>query len=174
MLVETTLLFLIMARKAALLFTAQQVVLATGVSERCLHHWDRTGVVRPSQAADGPGIYRGYSRADILCVSIVRRMRDAGISLQRIRKSARYISTAVNKTLSQGGIPGVRVQNGHPLILIKGANGYREAEALVDALKGGQLVLVLDLGPIASEVESRLGSPNWQPRRVAVAAQTRP
>jgi len=67
-------------------FTVKQVVRATGVSERCLHHWDITKVVVPAKAADGAGVYRGYTREDMVCVSVVKRMRDAGVSLQRIRK----------------------------------------------------------------------------------------
>jgi len=146
-------------------FTAEQVMKATGVSERCLHYWDVTKVVSPRRPADGSGIYRGYTRADTVCLSVVKRMRDAGVSLQRIRKHVPHIRRAVKQATDQGTVPLVLIQKGNPLILVRGPAEEAHAGAIIDALKGGQLVLAVDLEPIAQEVSGRLKKPRWRQRK---------
>jgi len=59
---------------------------AAGITYRQLDYWARTGLVVPSiRGAAGSGSQRLYSFKDILVLKIVKRLLDAGISLQNIR-----------------------------------------------------------------------------------------
>jgi DNA-binding transcriptional MerR regulator len=68
-------------------FTAAAARRIVGISQRCLDYWDERGVVSPAvKRATGKGSERRYSYEDLLKLSVVKRLRDAGLSLQRIRK----------------------------------------------------------------------------------------
>ena len=54
-----------------------------GVSVRALHHWDETGLVRPSQRSDAG--YRLYSETDIMRIQQVLVYRQTGMSLADIK-----------------------------------------------------------------------------------------
>jgi len=57
------------------------------ISQRCLDYWDEQGIVSPSaKSADGKGSQRRYSYDDLLKLSVVKRLRQTGLSLQKIRK----------------------------------------------------------------------------------------
>ena len=59
---------------------------AAGISYRQLDYWARTQLVEPSiQTASGSGSQRLYSFRDILVLKLVKRLLDAGVSLQQIR-----------------------------------------------------------------------------------------
>ena len=59
---------------------------AAGITYRQLDYWARTGLVEPSvREASGSGTQRLYSFRDILVLKIVKKLLDAGISLQNIR-----------------------------------------------------------------------------------------
>lgn len=59
----------------------------TGVSQRCLDYWSERDIVRPSiQMGTGKGSERLYSFDDLLRLTVVKKLRDAGLSLQRVRK----------------------------------------------------------------------------------------
>lgn len=141
-------------------FTVKQVVKATKVSERCLHHWDVTGVVVPAKKADGAGVYRGYTREDVVCVALVKRMRDAEVSLQRIRKHIPAVRRAVRQSLESGHLPLLLIQGRDVLIITHES----EQTHVIDALRDGQLAFAIDMGPVTSEVDRRLTRPEWQRR----------
>src|SRR4051812_2655358 len=68
-------------------FTAAAARKIVGISQRCLDYWDERGVVIPSCArAGGKGSERRYSYDDLLKLTVVKRLRASGLSLQRIRK----------------------------------------------------------------------------------------
>ena len=59
---------------------------AAGITYRQLDYWARTGLVEPTvRGATGSGTQRLYSFRDILILKVVKRLLDAGISLQQIR-----------------------------------------------------------------------------------------
>ena len=61
---------------------------AVGISYRQLDYWARTGLVVPSvRDASGSGTQRLYSFRDIVVLKVVKRLLDAGVSLQNIRKA---------------------------------------------------------------------------------------
>ena len=73
-----------MARSRFSAASARKIV---GISQRCLDYWDDRGIVSPSiTEATGKGSVRVYSFDDLLKLTLVKRLRAAGLSLQRIRK----------------------------------------------------------------------------------------
>ena len=59
---------------------------AAGITYRQLDYWARTGLVSPSvRPATGSGTQRLYGFRDMLMLKVIKRLLDAGISLQQIR-----------------------------------------------------------------------------------------
>jgi len=68
-------------------FTAGQACRLSGVPYRTLDYWASSGFLPPNaQAAEGAGTWRGYTFRDIVQLRVAKRLRDAGISLQGLRK----------------------------------------------------------------------------------------
>lgn len=100
-----------------------------GITYRQLDYWARTGLVVPSiRSATGSGSQRLYSFKDILVLKIVKRLLDAGISLQNIR-------IAVDHLRSRGVEDLARIT-----LFSDGATVYEctSPEEVVDLLQGGQ------------------------------------
>lgn len=61
-----------------------QAAAASGVSARMIRYYERIGVIaRPRRARNG---YRVYGDADVHTLRFVRRARDLGFSIERIRR----------------------------------------------------------------------------------------
>ncbi len=122
---------------------------AAGISYRQLDYWARTGLVEPSiRTATGSGSARLYGFRDILVLKIVKRLLDAGVSLQNIR-------TAVNHLRSRG------VTELESITLMSdGASIYECAspDEIVDLLAGGQGVFGIAVGKVWHEVEGSLAT----------------
>ncbi|HEY9197778.1 MAG TPA: MerR family transcriptional regulator [Gammaproteobacteria bacterium] len=77
-------------------FSSRQVCSITGLSARQLRYWQQTGLLSPSQHT--PGGHARYSFTDLIALKSARRLLDAGVSLQRIRKClhslTRFLPTA--------------------------------------------------------------------------------
>ena len=68
-------------------FTSGQTCRLSGVAYRTLDYWASSGFLPPSaQDTEGKGTWRGYSFRDIVQLRVAKRLRDAGISLQGLRK----------------------------------------------------------------------------------------
>ena len=75
-------------------YTSSEVCRIIGVSYRQLDYWDSSGFIQPSVArARGTGTSRMYSFIDLVCLRTAKKLRDSGISLQKIRKSVDYLRT---------------------------------------------------------------------------------
>ena len=61
------------------------VVQIIGISRRQLQYWAQTDLVRPS--AQTPGGHARYAFEDLVALKTAKRLIDAGVSVQRIRKS---------------------------------------------------------------------------------------
>ena len=65
---------------------------AAGITYRQLDYWARTLLVEPSvRTASGSGTQRLYGFRDILVLKIVKRLLDAGVSLQNIRTAVDHL-----------------------------------------------------------------------------------
>jgi DNA-binding transcriptional MerR regulator len=122
---------------------------AAGISYRQLDYWARTGLLEPSvRTASGSGTARLYGFRDILVLKIVKRLLDAGISLQNIR-------TAVTHLRGRG------VTELESITLMSdGASIYEcaSADEIVDLLQGGQGVFGIAVGKVWHEVEGSLAT----------------
>src|SRR5690349_24633788 len=120
---------------------------AAGISYRQLDYWARTGLVVPSvRDASGSGTQRLYSFRDIVVLKVVKRLLDAGVSLQNIRK-------AIDALRSRG------VADLAAITLISdGTTVYecRSPEEVVDLLQGGQGVFGIAIGGAFKEIQGSL------------------
>ena len=71
------------------LFRASDVVQIIEISRRQLQYWAQTDLIRPS--ARTPGGHGRYTFDDLVALKASKRLIDAGVSVQRIRKSIRAL-----------------------------------------------------------------------------------
>jgi DNA-binding transcriptional MerR regulator len=120
---------------------------AVSISYRQLDYWARTGLVTPSvRDASGSGTQRLYSFRDMVVLKVVKRLLDAGVSLQNIRK-------AIDALRSRG------VDDLAQITLISdGTTVYecRSPEEVVDLLQGGQGVFGIAIGGAFKEIQGSL------------------
>ena len=120
---------------------------AAGITYRQLDYWARTGLVEPSvRTAGGSGTQRLYSFRDILLLKVIKRLLDAGVSLQQIR-------TAVQHLRERGTDDLTRVT-----LMSDGASVYecRSPDEVIDLLQGGQGVFGIAIGGVWREIEGSL------------------
>jgi DNA-binding transcriptional MerR regulator len=120
---------------------------AAGISYRQLDYWARTGLVVPSvRDASGSGTQRLYSFRDIVVLKVVKRLLDAGVSLQNIRK-------AIDTLRSRGvdDLAGIT-------LISDGTTVYecRSPEEVVDLLQGGQGVFGIAIAGAFKEIQGTL------------------
>ena len=120
---------------------------AAGITYRQLDYWARTSLVEPSiRTASGSGTQRLYGFRDILVLKIVKRLLDAGVSLQNIR-------TAVDHLRGRGVTDLERIT-----LMSDGASIYEctSSDEIIDLLAGGQGVFGIAVGKVWHEVEGSL------------------
>ena len=120
---------------------------AAGITYRQLDYWARTGLVEPTvRSAGGSGTQRLYSFKDILLLKIIKRLLDAGVSLQQIR-------IAIDHLRQRGTDDLTRVT-----LMSDGASVYecRSADEVIDLLQGGQGVFGIAIGGVWREIEGSL------------------
>ncbi|WP_037568374.1 MerR family transcriptional regulator [Phaeacidiphilus oryzae] len=120
---------------------------AAGITYRQLDYWARTGLVEPSvRPAHGSGTQRLYSFRDILVLKIVKRLLDAGVSLQNIRIAAAHLAETGGADLAQ------------VTLMSDGATVYQctSPHEVVDLLQGGQGVFGIAVGAVWRELEGSL------------------
>ncbi len=139
-------------------FRAPEVCQLSGVSYRQLDYWSRTGLVTPSvKEASGSGSRRLYSFKDLVLVKAIKRLIEAGMSLQKIREAIDYIRGAMETDPSE-----LTLIATEGTILVFGPG---DDERLVDALKGGQTALSIALGPIYDELSESVARLEHSRRR---------
>ena len=122
---------------------------AAGITYRQLDYWARTGLVEPSvRSAMGSGSARLYGFRDILVLKIVKRLLDAGVSLQNIRIAVEYLR-------ARGVVELERMT-----LMSDGASIYEcsSPDEIIDLLQGGQGVFGIAVGKVWSEVEGSLAT----------------
>lgn len=120
---------------------------AVGISYRQLDYWARTSLVVPSiRDASGSGTQRLYSFRDLVVLKVVKRLLDAGVSLQNIRKAI--------ETLRAYGADDLATIT----LISDGTTVYecRSPEEVVDLLQGGQGVFGIAIGGAFKEVQGSL------------------
>lgn len=117
-----------------------------GISYRQLDHWARTGLVEPSiRKAKGSGTQRLYSFDDVVRLKVVKRMLDAGVSLQRIRVAVDELR-ARGRTLADT----LLVSDGSSVLFLD------DDQQVLDLLRRGQAVMTLALDPVIDELRGEV------------------
>ena len=118
------------AGAAAELFRTRDVVEILGISRRQLQYWAKTDLIAPS--AQTPGGHGRYSFEDLVALKAAKRLIDAGVSVQRIRKSIRALRRtlpAVERPLTEL----ILVATGDVLLAFKDGTAF-------DAISGQEWV----------------------------------
>ena len=122
---------------------------AAGITYRQLDYWARTGLVEPSvRATQGSGSPRLYSFRDVLVLKVVKRLLDAGVSLQSIRTAVSELSSC-----EPADLPGTTLMS-------DGATVYQctSPHQVVELLEGGRGVFGIALGAACRELETALSA----------------
>ncbi|HSN12749.1 MAG TPA: MerR family transcriptional regulator [Propionibacteriaceae bacterium] len=120
---------------------------AAGITYRQLDYWARTGLVVPEvRDATGSGTQRLYSFRDLLLLKVIKRLIDAGISLQQIRIAVDHLRARGVEDLTE------------VTLLSDGVSVYEctSDDELVDLLKGGQGMFGIALGGVWRSIEGTL------------------
>ena len=149
-------------RAASDRFRTRDVIQILGISRRQLQYWAQTGLVKPTvQTAGGHG---RYTFEDLVALKTAKRLIDAGVSVQRIRKSI----TALKRIL-----PTVRSPLAELVLVATGdvVLAFRDGAAF-DAVSGQEWVF--EVARFVREVESWRGAARSRtaapPRRPALLA----
>ena len=121
---------------------------AAGITYRQLDYWARTGLVEPTvRPAAGSGTQRLYSFRDVLLLKVIKRLLDAGVSLQQIRTAVLHL-----RERGAGDLAEITLMS-------DGASVYEctSPDEVIDLLQGGQGVFGIALGRVSREVEGTLG-----------------
>jgi DNA-binding transcriptional MerR regulator len=120
---------------------------AAGITYRQLDYWARTDLVVPTiRSASGSGSQRLYSFKDILVLKVVKRLLDAGVSLQNIRIAVEALRSRGVDDLAQ------------VTLLSDGTSVYEctSSEEVVDLLRGGQGVFGIAVSGALRELRGSL------------------
>jgi DNA-binding transcriptional MerR regulator len=120
---------------------------AAGISYRQLDYWARTSLVVPTvRDASGSGSQRLYGFRDILKLKLVKRLLDAGVTLQQVR-------VAIEQLQAEGVYDLAQIT-----LMSDGASVYlcTSNDEVIDLLSRGQGVLGIAVGKVVREVESSL------------------
>jgi DNA-binding transcriptional MerR regulator len=118
-----------------------------GISYRQLDYWARTGLVRPSvRDAGGSGTQRLYSFEDLVVLRTIKKLLDAGVSLQRIRRAIGFLRD--NLDAQPQGVT----------IMSDGTGIYacESPDEVMDLLQRGQGVFGIALDKVWTDVEGSL------------------
>jgi DNA-binding transcriptional MerR regulator len=133
-------------------FTARQAADVTGATSRQLVYWDNKGLLKPSvRPANGRGSRRLYSYTDLVAIQAIRRLRDEGMSLQKIGRCVRYLRRHmpdVSKPLSYCSL----VARGDDIALVE------DPQTLVSTVKqpGQRAMLQLAIDQIDHDLRRRI------------------
>ena len=132
-------------------YTGPEVCNITGISYRQLDHWTTTNLIDASvRNIKGSGFHRIYSFNDIILVKLVKKLRSAGVSLQKIRIALKNVNKILGKN---SNISDVSIFSDGSSIYVLSDN-----DQMIDLLKKGQAVFGISLGPVHTETEAEIVS----------------
>lgn len=145
-------------------FGARAVLQLTGVSYRQLDHWARTGLVGSSiRQAAGRGSRRVYSFGDLVALRVVGQLRDAGVSVQTIRRAVRWLRSHADRPLSTLAL----AAHGKQVFALTD-----DPAKLIEATGEGQVVLAISVAKVARHLERGVSEIS-APRDVTVRVRGR-
>lgn len=128
-------------------YRGPQVCSIVGITYRQLDYWARTGLLHPSiSEATGSGSQRRYSYTDLVQLKVIKRLLDAGLSLQAARKAIACLRSSGDDL----GTANLVIDDGRSVLAYSG-------EEIIDLLQGGQTVLnIVPLGRVMSELATAI------------------
>lgn len=131
-------------------FNTRMVCDVVGITTRQVNYWDKTGIIKPSVVqASGPGSRRLYSFVDLIQFKVARFLKDAGLSLQKIRKSLKWLGA---------NYPQIK----HPLATLKFLTDGEtiflvssDKKEIIDTLNSGQIIHSIALGELIQELKDK-------------------
>ena len=130
-------------------FRSPQVCAVVGITYRQLDYWDRSGLLGPSlKEASGSGTQRLYTFQDIVTLRVIKRLKDAGTSLHKIRQAFDQLEAEVGQNWREKDIT----------LLSDGTTIYAATspEDVVDLLQKGQGVFGIAVRPVHDEVRGEI------------------
>ena len=131
------------------LFTSGEVQDIVGLTQRQLVYWDDPALAPPhGRQAQGRGSRRLYNLVDVVQLKLILRLRQAGLSLQKIRRALLNLTDLVDEPapLSELEV----ITDGHRILI------QRSNEQLLDPL-ARQYVLRFALADLLTEIEKQVG-----------------
>jgi DNA-binding transcriptional MerR regulator len=129
-------------------YRVPEVCRVVGITYRQLDYWARTGLVTPTvRDAGGSGTQRLYAFQDLVQLRVIKKLLDAGISLQRVRKAVKFLREHMQ--LAPSGVT----------LMSDGSSIYAcESEVeIIDLVKRGQGVFAIALDKVWDDLTSSLG-----------------
>ena len=128
-------------------YRGPQVCSIVGITYRQLDYWARTGLLHPSiSQARGSGSQRVYSYADLVQLKVIKRLLDAGVSLQAARRAIECLRSS-GDDLGQANLV---IDDRRSVLAHTG-------EEIIDLLRGGQTVLnIVPLGGVVAELQAAI------------------
>ncbi len=141
-------------------YRVPEVCKLVGISYRQLDYWARTGLVTPSiREAGGSGTQRLYSFRDLVQLKVIKKLLDAGVSLQNVRKAVVYLRQHLGTEPSS------------VTLMSDGARIYacESEDEIIDLVKRGQGVFAIALDKVWDDLSSSLKPKREARPRVARA-----
>ncbi len=141
-------------------YRVPEVTKLVGISYRQLDYWARTGLVTPSiREAGGSGTQRLYSFRDLVQLKVIKKLLDAGVSLQNVRKAVIYLRQHLGTEPSS------------VTLMSDGARIYacESEDEIIDLVKRGQGVFAIALDKVWDDLSSSLKPKREARPRVARA-----
>jgi DNA-binding transcriptional MerR regulator len=130
-------------------YSSNEVCKIIGITYKQLDYYDRTDFIKPSiTGAGGYGTRRMYSFDDLMKLKVIKKLIEAGISLQKLRKTKKYLDeyNSQNDSIGDGFLKLTLISDGNT---VYACNSDRE---IVDTLKSGQGVFGIALGKVYSDL----------------------
>ena len=132
------------------LFTSGEVQKIVGLTQRGFGYWDDPALARShGRPAEGSGSRRLYTLLDVVQLKLILRLRQAGLSLQKIRRALPSLSDLVDEPAPLTELE--VVTDGHRILI------RRSNEKLLDP-PARQYVLRLPLADLLAEIEKQVAS----------------
>ncbi|CAN5287192.1 hypothetical protein BH20ACT24_BH20ACT24_07020 [soil metagenome] len=138
-------------------YRVPEVCRVVGITYRQLDYWARTGLVLPSiRGAGGSGTQRLYSFRDLVQLRVIKKLIDAGVSLQRVRKAVAYLQEHLGT--SPAGVT----------LMSDGINIYacESEDEIIDLVKRGQGVFAIAVDKVWDDLASSLGTSKKETKRL--------
>lgn len=148
-------------------FNTKSVAQILELTTRQIGYWDKTDLIKPSvREAAGYGSVRLYSFTDLIQLKVAKTLKEAGISVQKMRKALNYLKKNmpdVDKPLANLKF----LTDGKTIFVITKNNNK-----IIDTLKHGQMFFTFLLEDIIKELKGSV-KPLYDQRKYEVKIKGR-